>query len=77
MAAGAEEFFVVVGYQGEQLSHFLARLAESLAIQITALVNDDWDQGNGLSVLKAREVFHEPFCCSWRITFLIPTWFDH
>ena len=59
--AGADEFFVVVGHQGEQLSHFLARLADSLAIQITPLVNDDWDQGNGLSVLRAREVLHEPF----------------
>jgi len=59
--AGAGEFFVVVGHQGEQLSHFLARLADSLAIQITPLVNDDWDQENGLSVLKARVVLHEPF----------------
>ena len=59
--AGAYELFVVVGHQGEQLSHFLARLADSLAIQITPLVNDDWDQGNGLSVLRAREVLHEPF----------------
>jgi CDP-L-myo-inositol myo-inositolphosphotransferase len=59
--AGADEFFVVVGHQGEQLSHFLARLADSLAIQITPLVNDDWDQENGLSVLRAREVLHEPF----------------
>jgi CDP-L-myo-inositol myo-inositolphosphotransferase len=59
--AGADEFFVVVGHQGKQLSHFLARLADSLAIQITPLVNDDWDKENGLSVLKAREVLHEPF----------------
>ncbi len=61
MEAGADEFIVVVGHQGEQLSHFLARLADALAIQITPLVNDDWDQQNGLSVLKAREVLHEPF----------------
>jgi len=31
LEAGADEFFVVVGHQGEQLSHFLAGLAESLA----------------------------------------------
>ncbi|MEE8058547.1 MAG: NTP transferase domain-containing protein [Pseudomonadales bacterium] len=61
LEAGADEFFVVVGHQGEQLSRFLARLAESLAIQITPLVNDDWDQDNGLSVLKGQEVLHEPF----------------
>ena len=59
--AGADEFFVVVGHQGEELSRFLARLADTLAIRITPLVNDDWEQGNGLSVLKGREVLSEPF----------------
>ena len=59
--AGADEFTVVVGHQGEQLSDFLARLADRLAVRITPLVNDDWDKKNGLSVLKAREVLHEPF----------------
>ncbi|NOZ52009.1 MAG: NTP transferase domain-containing protein [Gammaproteobacteria bacterium] len=61
MEAGANEFFVVVGHQGEQVRHFLARLANCLAIKITPLVNEDWDKENGLSVLKARDVLHEPF----------------
>ncbi len=61
MEAGADEFFVVTGYRGEQVGDFLQGLAKRLAIQITALVNDDWEQDNGLSVLKAREVLHEPF----------------
>ncbi|GMQ83606.1 MAG: bifunctional L-myo-inositol-1-phosphate cytidylyltransferase/CDP-L-myo-inositol myo-inositolphosphotransferase [Gammaproteobacteria bacterium] len=61
MEAGAEEFFVVIGYQGERVRNFLERLADRLAIRITPLVNDDWDQENGLSVLKAREVLHQPF----------------
>jgi len=61
MEAGADEFFVVIGHQGEQVSHFLARLADQLVVRITPLVNDDWDKGNGLSVLKAQEVLHEPF----------------
>jgi len=59
--AGADEFYVVTGYQGEQVRGFLKRLAERLAIRITPLVNDDWEKGNGLSVLKARKVLHEPF----------------
>ncbi len=59
--AGAQEFFVVVGHQGEQVSDFLQGLAQRLAIQITALVNDDWDKDNGLSVLKAKDALHEPF----------------
>jgi CDP-L-myo-inositol myo-inositolphosphotransferase len=61
MEAGADEFFVVVGHQGERVSHFLTRLADRLAVRVTPLVNDDWDKENGLSVLKARDALHEPF----------------
>ena len=61
MEAGADEFYVVIGYQGERVRLFLERLAERLTIRITPLVNDDWDKDNGLSVLKARHILHEPF----------------
>ena len=61
MEAGVDQFYVVIGYQGERLRLFLERLAERLAIQITSLVNDDWNKDNGLSVLMARGVLHEPF----------------
>lgn len=61
LEAGVDEFYVVIGYQGEQVRDFLARLAERLAIRITPLVNDHWDKENGVSVLKARNVLHEPF----------------
>ena len=61
MEAGAEEFYVVIGYQGERVRLFLERLAERLAIGIVPLMNDDWDKDNGLSVLKAQGVLHEPF----------------
>ena len=58
---GADEFYVVTGYQGDQVRNFLERLAERLAIRITPLVNEDWEKENGLSVLKGREVLHESF----------------
>ncbi|NOX91276.1 MAG: NTP transferase domain-containing protein [Gammaproteobacteria bacterium] len=61
MEAGADEFFVVIGHQGERVRDFLAHLADRLAVRVTPLVNDDWDKENGLSVLKARDVLHEPF----------------
>ncbi len=61
MEAGADQFYVVIGYQGDRVCLFLERLSERLAIRITPLVNDDWDKDNGLSVLKARDVLHEPF----------------
>ena len=61
MEAGADQFYVVIGYQGERVRLFLERLAERLAIRITPLVHGDWEEGNGLSVLQARDVLHEPF----------------
>jgi len=61
METGADDFFVVTGYHSEQLGAFLQGLAERLAIPITPLVNNDWDKDNGLSVLKGKEILHEPF----------------
>ncbi len=61
LKAGADEFYVVTGYEGERVRDFLKRLAERLAIRITPLANDDWKKENGLSVLKARDVLQEPF----------------
>ena len=61
MEAGADQFYVVIGYQGERVRLFLERLSEHLAIRITPLVNDDWEKGNGLSVLKARAHLQDPF----------------
>ncbi len=75
--AGADEFYVVIGHQGERVRNFLGRLADRLAIRITPLVNDDWGKDNGLSVLKAREFLHEPFLLLMADHLLIPTWFDY
>ena len=61
MEAGADEFYVVVGWQSDRVHDFLERLAKRLAIRITPLVNEDWEKENGLSVLKARDVLKEPF----------------
>ena len=61
LETGADEFYVVTGYQSDQVCDFLKRLGERLAIRITLLVNDDWEKENGLSILKARDVLHEPF----------------
>ena len=61
LEAGVDDFYVVIGYQGERVRLFLERLAERLAIPITPLLNEDWEKDNGLSVLKARDVLHQPF----------------
>jgi CDP-L-myo-inositol myo-inositolphosphotransferase len=59
--AGADDLYVVTGYQWECLRDFLGRLAERLRIPITTLINEDWEKENGFSVLRAREYLHEPF----------------
>jgi CDP-L-myo-inositol myo-inositolphosphotransferase len=61
MKGGADEFVVITGYQGEQVSDFCQPLAKRLGIQITLIHNDDWTKENGFSVLKARDSLTEPF----------------
>ncbi len=59
--AGANDFYVVTGYEAEQVGRFLDGLAPRLEVRITTLVNDDWERGNGLSVLRAKAYMREPF----------------
>ena len=59
--AGADDFYVVTGYQRERVQDFLGSLDERLGIPITTLINEDWEKENGFSVLRAREYLHEPF----------------
>jgi CDP-L-myo-inositol myo-inositolphosphotransferase len=56
-----DEFYVVSGYNGEQVRRFLDDLALRCTIKITHVVNNDWQDGNGLSVLAAKEHLVEPF----------------
>ena len=59
--AGADDFYVVTGYQRERIQVFLGRLDKRLGIPITTIINEDWEKENGFSVLRAREYLHEPF----------------
>jgi len=61
MQAGVNDFFVVSGYQGQYVRGFLDDLAKRCGISITHIINDDWELGNGLSVLKAKEHLDGPF----------------
>lgn len=60
--AGADDFYVVIGYQGEQVNAFLEGLSKRLNISITTIMNKDWASSeNGFSVLRARDHLKEPF----------------
>jgi len=61
MEAGVDEFVVITGYQGEQVSNFCQPLAKCLNVGITLIHNDEWKKENGFSVLKARDILTEPF----------------
>jgi len=61
MEAGADDFFVVTGYQEELIRSFLVSLTDRLGCSITPIFNEDWEKENGLSVLKAKEYLQEPF----------------
>ncbi len=59
--AKIEDFYVVSGYNGDRVRPFLDGLALRCGIAVTHLINDDWEQDNGLSVLKGKEHLSEPF----------------
>ncbi len=61
LEAGIDDFYVVSGHNGDQVRPFLEDLAPRCATTITHVVNNDWQDGNGLSVLAAKEHLVEPF----------------
>jgi len=61
MEGGADEFYVVTGYQGEKVANFLKQLAKRLSFELTLIQNEDWQKENGFSVLKAQDAIMEPF----------------
>ncbi|GAH10685.1 unnamed protein product, partial [marine sediment metagenome] len=44
-----------------RIRSFLAGLTRRLGYRTTPIFNRDWEKGNGLSVLRAREYLQEPF----------------
>ncbi len=53
--AGATDFYVVTGYQGDRVREFLDTLAARRDVTIHHIFNGEWEAGNGLSVLKAKK----------------------
>jgi 1L-myo-inositol 1-phosphate cytidylyltransferase len=63
-SAGVERFFVVSGYRGEEVRAALDVFSAREAIPIVHVSNDEWQRGNGVSVLKARPFLNGPFLLS-------------
>lgn len=58
--AGIYEFVIVTGYKGKILQKFIGD-GSKYGVTISFVQNDDWEKANGLSVLKAKDKFHENF----------------
>ena len=58
--SGIKEFCIVVGYHGEKIREYLSD-GKKYGVKIQYVQNDQWIQGYGVSVLKARDNFKESF----------------
>ena len=59
--AGATDIRVVTGYRAPEVEAFLTDLARRRNVALQPLRNPRWQDGNGRSVLSAREAFDAPF----------------
>ena len=60
-SCGLTEFYVVTGCNGEKVRAFLDKFSQGKNLNITHVINEDWEKENGLSVLKAKELLDEKF----------------
>ncbi|MEG3225538.1 MAG: hypothetical protein BME94_08560 [Methanobacteriales archaeon Met13] len=58
--AGIDEFVVVICYLGEKIKEKLDD-GNRYGVKITYIENREWQKGNGVSVLKAKELLNENF----------------
>ncbi len=58
--AGIQKAFVVIGYKAERVRRGIEQI-DSIGIEVVWLLNDEWEEPNGLSVLAAREAIAQPF----------------
>jgi len=59
--AGLTDFYVVTGYNGDKVRHYLSRFSTRKNIHITHITNNEWEKENGISVLKAKNLLNENF----------------
>ena len=59
--AGISEFVVIVGYRGNEITDALSEDQQLSGLAIDWVYNKEWERGNGVSVLSAKEYVDEPF----------------
>jgi len=58
--AGIRDFKIVIGYKASKIRKALGN-GERYNVRITYIENPEWEKGNGVSVLKARDYVQGPF----------------
>jgi len=58
--SGIKGFHIVIGYKGKRIQKYLGN-GKKLGVNIDYIYNDEWRKGNGISVLKAKDLIQEPF----------------
>jgi len=58
---GIDDFYIVTGYEGKNVRHYLDKLGQRTNTNITHVINEEWEKDNGISVLKAKDLIKEPF----------------
>ena len=59
--SGFDDFYVVTGYNGEKVRQHLTKFSQVRNIKINHINNEEWEKGNGLSVLKAKKFIDDNF----------------
>ena len=57
---GIDEFVIVIGHRGKRIKEKLGD-GSKFGVKIAYIENTEWERGNGVSVLKAKESFKENF----------------
>lgn len=60
---GIDEFIIVIGYRGKRIKEKLGN-GKRYGVKIAYIENTEWERGNGISVLKAKESLKENFILS-------------
>lgn len=59
--SGITDFYVVLGYNADKVKGHLHTVASRHDIKIKIIINDEWEKGNALSVLKAKGYINDIF----------------
>jgi len=57
---GIKEFVIVIGYLGDKIKAKLGN-GDRYGVKINYIKNKEWQKGNGISVLKAKDLINEHF----------------